>query len=71
MFKGLGHEQFGFPRSSLKIKLAAQEHADSACFSRKGDDLIYTHKLSLVDALSCVPIQFETMDGRRINLNLD
>ena len=33
--------------------------------------MIYTHKVTLEEALSSAPIMFTTLDGRRINVNLD
>lgn len=40
-------------------------------YVRDGDNLIYTHVLSLEDALLSKPIQIRTLDGRNINLSLD
>ena len=40
-------------------------------YVRDGDNLIYTHELSLEDALLSKPIQVRTLDGRNINLSLD
>ena len=40
-------------------------------YVRKGDDLVYTHEMSLEDALLSRPVQIRTLDGRNINLSLD
>jgi len=37
-----------------------------ANYVRKGDDLIYTHKLALVDALQPTPITVTTLDSRSV-----
>ena len=50
-----GNEQFSFPRSSLIVKLQLDESSPTK-FMRKGNDLIYTHSLTLEDALRSVPI---------------
>lgn len=33
-------------------------------FKRKGDDLIYTHRLSLADSFACPRVAVKTLDGR-------
>jgi len=38
---------------------------------RRGDDLIYFHEISLADALTSAPVQFETLDGEVINYRPD
>ena len=40
-------------------------------FRREGNDLIYTHKLDLKDALSPSAITIETIDHRNILVSLD
>uniref|UniRef100_A0A7S3CTH2 Chaperone DnaJ C-terminal domain-containing protein n=1 Tax=Strombidium rassoulzadegani TaxID=1082188 RepID=A0A7S3CTH2_9SPIT len=69
-FKKRGHEQFGHPRSNLMIKLVQKEEQFQN-FRRSGNDLIYTHTMTLEEALASAPIQFTTLDGRSININLD
>lgn len=35
------------------------------------DDLVYTTKVSLVDALCAKPVMIETLDGRNLKITLD
>jgi len=69
-YKLRGNEQFSFPRSSLIVTLQLDESKETP-FTRKGDDLIYTHRVSLEDALRSVPVRIQTLDNRIISLNLD
>ena len=69
-FAGLGNEQFQNTRSSLVIKLSLDDSVKTN-FVRSGNNLIYTHSMSLKDALTCSPISFKTLDNRCINLNID
>ena len=68
-YAGKGNEQFTYPRSALKIKLT-EDTSVSTNFIRRGNNLIYTHSLSLQAAIAQHPIQFLTLDNRQINLNL-
>lgn len=40
-------------------------------YSRKGDDLLYRHDISLVDALNSAPCKFKTLDGRTLSISVD
>lgn len=40
-------------------------------FSRDGSDLIYIHKLPLIEALCSNPIKVETLDGRMLLISID
>ena len=40
-------------------------------YVRKGNDLIYTHRIQLCDALTSAPIKLITLDNRVININMD
>jgi len=66
VFPGRGDELNGALPSDLIISLrqTADEH-----FKRQGNDLIYIHKLSLVDALQPKPFHVKTLDGRCLALN--
>ena len=35
-------------------------------YERKGDDIIYTHTLTLVEALQMQPVAVNTLDGRKV-----
>jgi DnaJ-class molecular chaperone len=52
------------------VKLGSQDEPDCK-FARSGNNLIYTHSISLVDSFNSCPIQISTLDGRLINLNID
>ena len=52
------------------MKLQTQDEPSSS-FARSGNNLIYTHQISLCDSLNATPIQIKTLDGRTINLNTD
>lgn len=52
----------------LKVHLKQLNHKK---YSRKGDDLIYTHTIQLVDALNSSPFQLKTLDGRTLNISVD
>ena len=40
-------------------------------FKRNGDDLIYHHKISLLDSLLSTPIHFTTIDNEKIEIAVD
>lgn len=50
-----GNEKNGYPTTDLVVKLSEVTHPQ---FKRSGDDLIYTHQISLNDALQGVPTLF-------------
>jgi DnaJ-class molecular chaperone len=54
----------------LKIKLELKE-TEGSNFQRVGNDLVYVQKITLRDALLQQPIKIITLDGRKINLNID
>ena len=54
----------------MKFKLDNSK-IEQTNYSRKGDDLIYTHTLTLEEAILSRPIKIKTLDGRSINVNLD
>jgi DnaJ-class molecular chaperone len=40
-------------------------------YERKGDDLLYKHDISLIDALNSASCKFKTFDGRVLNISVD
>ena len=68
-FESKGHEVYAMKQSALKVKF--QLEPSEINFERKGDDLVYTHYMSLEDALVSKPVQVRTLDGRYINFCLD
>ena len=49
--------------SDLVFVIEEREHPK---FQRDGNDLVYTHKISLVDALIGCTVQLTTLDGRSL-----
>lgn len=68
-FATKGHEAYALKQSALKIRFTLEETETN--FERKGDDLVYTHCMTLEDALVTKPVQVRTLDGRYINFCLD
>jgi DnaJ family protein B protein 13 len=67
-FQGLGNEAAGLPTSDLVFKIKELPHSE---FKRKGNDLIYTAKVSLADALCCEPVSIVTLDSRHVHISID
>lgn len=63
-----GHIRFAKGQGDLIVKLGQTPHPK---FKRQGDDLIYSHKISLVDSLKSMPIHFTTIDNEMIEVSLD
>ena len=40
-------------------------------FKRFGNDLVYYHKVSMVDALKCTAVIFKTIDNEQVQLGID
>jgi DnaJ-class molecular chaperone len=40
-------------------------------FKRQGNDLVYSHTLSLADALKSMPVHFTNIDGEMIEVSVD
>jgi DnaJ family protein B protein 4 len=68
MLLGKGHETVHRTVSDLYFQIKEIAHS---LFVRSGDDLIYTHNLSLADALDAKSIVVPTLDGRKISIGLD
>ena len=47
-FREEGHDSIGRTTTDLVVKF---EEATHECYRRNGNDLVYTHKVSLLDAL--------------------
>lgn len=67
-FAGKGNEAEGHKPSKLVIKFAQVPHEN---FRRKDNDLIYTQKISLEDALLSQPVKIKALDGRNIVCTID
>ncbi|EAR85350.2 DnaJ (Hsp40) family B protein (macronuclear) [Tetrahymena thermophila SB210] len=64
----LGNEVAGLPNSDLIFTVKELAHST---LKRKGNDLIYYHKLKLIDALYGRPVHFTTLDGRKLFVAID
>ena len=62
-YPGRGHEAFGSDPSDLIIKF---KQVQKNGYVRDGDDIIYTHTLSLVEALEAEPLKLWTLDSRSV-----
>lgn len=69
--KGKGHEEFLHKRGDIKIKLVQDDTKCPTSYVRRGNNLIYTHCLTLEQALTSETIKICTLDDRIININLD
>jgi DnaJ-class molecular chaperone len=54
-FPGKGNEMFGYPPSNLVVKFKQTAHTN---YRRKDNDLVYTQKITLEEALLSSPISF-------------
>jgi len=68
VFKNNGHEAPGLPNSDLIFLVKEIPHPE---FKRKNNDLIYTCKIDLVNALCCDPITITTLDSRKLFVPMD
>lgn len=68
VLNGQGHETVHRTVSDLYFQIKEIPHSQ---FVRKGDDLIYTHNLSLADAIDAKSITVPTLDGRKLSVGLD
>jgi DnaJ-class molecular chaperone len=67
-FSGEGHLRFGKAQGDLFVSIEQKQHNK---FKRQGDDLVYRHKISLVDSLKSQPIHFTTIDNEHIEVAVD
>ena len=68
VFPGEGHIKVGASPSSLVIQFKQLPHLK---FKRFGNDLIFEHQLSLLDALSAGPIKFQTLEHEQLEITID
>jgi DnaJ homolog subfamily B member 4 len=65
-YRGVGNEKRGYAPADVVFVIGEKPHAS---YTRDGDDLLYTAKISLADALGGGrPITVPTIDGRSVNL---
>jgi DnaJ-class molecular chaperone len=67
-FAGKGNEAEGHRASNLVVNIIQSANEG---FRRKGNDLIYTHKITLEEALLSQPVKVKALDGRTIITTVD
>ena len=68
-FKEMGNEAPGVKNSDLIVHIREKKHK---CFKRVNkNDLIYTHKINLAQALDSEPVKLKTLDDRIITVSMD
>ena len=55
-FKSKGNCKYAYHQSYLRVTFALKDTPHNAVYCRKGDDLYYTHSLTLEDSLMSAPI---------------
>ena len=69
IFSGEGHQDVGIQNGDLIINFKTINVEN---YVRKGDDLIYTHSISLNDALNCVTsFEIQSLEGRTLLISVD
>jgi len=68
IIKGEGNESNGKKPSDLIFKVKEVKHQD---FERKGNDLIFTAKVNLIQALCSETVRIITLDGRKLLIGMD
>ena len=64
-----GNEAPGRTNSNLIVKIKEIPHQTFKRVNK--NDLLYTHKISLRDALNSIPVIFNHLDGRVLNISMD
>lgn len=67
-FAGEGNRTSDKLRGDLTILLTTVPNAK---FKREGDNLVYKHDISLLDALTMAPFEFRTLDGTLFKVTPD
>ena len=68
-YKEMGNEAPGVRNSDLIIHIREKKHK---CFKRVNkNDLIYTHKINLIQALNSDPVILKTLDNRIVPISVD
>lgn len=70
LFKGMGNQQPKQAPSDLIVKFKQSE--DNGNYRRQNfNDLVYTHKTTLLDVIQCKPVSVVTLDGRTLTIPID
>ena len=74
-FEGKGHESAHHPTTDLHVSfklVACPKGSNSSLYKRvQTNCLLYTHKLSLNEAIQCKPVKLTTLDGRTLLIPVD
>jgi len=68
LFVGEGNQTSDKLVGDLIVKVFETEHPS---IRREANNLIYRHKISLLDALTAAPLEFTTLDGEIIKFSSD
>lgn len=68
MFLGEGSRPSNKLQGNLAITLVEKA---GTCYRRCGDNIVYRHKISLLDALTTAPFEFKTLDGELFKITPD
>ena len=68
-FKEMGNEAPGVKNSDLIVHIKEKKHKNFQRVNK--DDLIYTHKIDLAQALNCEPVKLTTLDNRIVTVSID
>ena len=63
VFPGRGHQSFAAHPSDLIVRFRQNPMPN---YERRGDDIIYTHTITLVEALQMQPVAVNTLDNRKV-----
>ena len=70
VFASRGNDGYTCDTSALRITLVLDE-SEQSNYTRDGNDLIYTHKLTLDESIKQAAFRIETLDGRFLNIATD
>ena len=68
-FKGMGNEAPGYNNSDLFVHIKEKKHPSFKRVNK--NDLIYTHEITLAQALNSEPVRLTTLDNRKIAVSID
>ena len=59
---------YAHEKSDLIVRFVEIPHSK---FKRQGNNLIYSHKISLLDSLKSIPVIFTSLDNQMIEVSVD
>lgn len=63
-----GHNMYAHEKSDLVVRFIEIPHSK---FKRQGNNLVYNHKISLLDALKSSSVIFTSLDNQMIEVSVD